>query len=77
MGDGSLGSVCLFMSLISALSTLLLWPVFVGLALAGLETVTWSELPWLELSAAAGLTLSTYTYIPTIYVHALVGETIR
>ena len=61
MGDGSLGSVCLFTSLISAMSTLLLWPVFIGLSLAGLETITWTELPWLELCAAAGLTLSTET----------------
>ena len=59
MGDSSLGSVCLFMSLISVLSTLLLWPVFLGLSLAGLETISWTQLPWLELSAAAALTLST------------------
>ncbi|XP_037079778.1 putative thiamine transporter SLC35F3 isoform X2 [Pollicipes pollicipes] len=57
MTDCGPGPVSVFLSLIALISTLLLWPVCLGLSLGHVELVSWVELPWLELSGAAGLTL--------------------
>lgn len=57
MPECGLGPSGLFLSLISLLSTLLLWPVCLALSAAGVELVSWTQLPWLQLTAAAALTL--------------------
>ena len=57
MSDCGPGPVSVFLSLIALISTLLLWPVALALSLSGIEVVTWTQLPWLELSGAAGLLL--------------------
>ncbi|XP_071050978.1 solute carrier family 35 member F3 isoform X3 [Onthophagus taurus] len=57
IGDASYGQVALFFSVIGTLNAILLWPVCVGLFLTGVETMEWTEIPWIALLGASGLSL--------------------
>ncbi|XP_076044007.1 solute carrier family 35 member F4 isoform X2 [Oratosquilla oratoria] len=58
IGDASLGQVSLFFTVMALLNTLLLSPLVAVLYLTGIETVIWSELPWVNLLTAAALSLA-------------------
>ena len=60
IGYGSYGEMSLFFTLIGLLNLFLLWPFVLLLYLTGTETLVWSQIPWLPLSAAAALSLSAH-----------------
>lgn len=65
IGYGSYGELSLFFTLIGLLNLFLLWPFVLLLYFTGTETLVWSAIPWIPLSAAAclSLTANLMTYI--------------
>ncbi|XP_035212391.1 putative thiamine transporter SLC35F3 isoform X2 [Stegodyphus dumicola] len=53
VGDVSLGQLSFFFSVVGLCNVLLMWPFFLALYFAKMETIHWNDIPWLPLVGAA------------------------
>ncbi|XP_022250922.1 putative thiamine transporter SLC35F3 [Limulus polyphemus] len=57
IGDVTSGQLSIFFTMIALLNLLAMWPIFIFLHLTHIETINWSQLPWVPLVSAAILSL--------------------
>ena len=55
--DATVAQVSVFFTLISLISSFLLWPLVLVFTLTGVETVSWDNLPWIQLVGSGALSL--------------------
>lgn len=63
MGDPPIGQIAFAFTTLGFLNALLLWPVCVGLYLAGYESMPPDRMPWIILLIASILLLGKCTFV--------------